>query len=60
MHLLVLMSYMKLLVVLILLMHLANTCGSNVAGVIFQDRDTPANLEQVIKKIKFNQSEYLL
>ena len=34
----------------------SNTCGSSVAGVILQDRDTPVNLEQVSKFNSTNQN----
>ena len=33
----------------------SNTCGSSVAGVILQDRDTPVNLKQVSKFNSTNQ-----
>ena len=34
----------------------SNTCGSSMAGVILQDRDTPADLEQVSKFNSTNQN----
>ena len=36
----------------------SNSCGSSVAGVILQDRDTPVNLEQVSKFNSTNQNMY--